>query len=181
LKAVSLWQPWASLIAVGAKTLETRSWPTSHRGKIVIHAAKIWNGECAAALERPEFQRALAPVYAPAQVLFSDVLGVLNDHLPFGCALAVADLLDCFRIGDAPVKWRDRLTTKEQAFGNYLPERWAWVFGEVRLLKVPTPMQGRQGVFECDLTKVAYAALAAGEKGDVNPSGRAGNSQWGWH
>lgn len=40
LKAVSLWQPWATLIRAGAKTIETRSWATKHRGRIAIHAAK---------------------------------------------------------------------------------------------------------------------------------------------
>lgn len=43
MKAVSLWQPWASLIACGAKTIETRSWPAPRTvvgQRIAIHAAK---------------------------------------------------------------------------------------------------------------------------------------------
>lgn len=40
MKALTLHQPWASLIATGAKTLETRSWPTRYRGPLAIHAAK---------------------------------------------------------------------------------------------------------------------------------------------
>ena len=40
MKALTLWQPWASLIAVGAKTIETRSWSTAYRGPLLIHAAK---------------------------------------------------------------------------------------------------------------------------------------------
>lgn len=40
MKALTLHQPWASLIAVGAKTIETRSWSTSHRGALAIHAGK---------------------------------------------------------------------------------------------------------------------------------------------
>lgn len=39
MKAVTLWQPWASLVAIGAKTIETRSWATSYRGPLAIHAA----------------------------------------------------------------------------------------------------------------------------------------------
>ena len=34
MKAPSLWQPWASAIAVGAKRVETRSWPTNYRGPL---------------------------------------------------------------------------------------------------------------------------------------------------
>ena len=38
MKALTIMQPWASLIACGAKTIETRSWPTKYRGPIAIHA-----------------------------------------------------------------------------------------------------------------------------------------------
>jgi hypothetical protein len=40
MKAVSLWQPFASLIYTGAKKIETRSWPTNYRGPLAIHAAR---------------------------------------------------------------------------------------------------------------------------------------------
>jgi len=43
MKAISLWQPWATLISIGAKRIETRSWETLYRGSIVIHAAKRWS------------------------------------------------------------------------------------------------------------------------------------------
>lgn len=36
---MTLHQPWASLVAVGAKTIETRSWSTTYRGPLLIHAA----------------------------------------------------------------------------------------------------------------------------------------------
>ena len=39
-RTLSLWQPWASMIAVGLKRHETRSWETSYRGLLAIHAAK---------------------------------------------------------------------------------------------------------------------------------------------
>lgn len=40
MKALTVHQPWATLIAIGAKRLETRSWSTSYRGPLAIHAAK---------------------------------------------------------------------------------------------------------------------------------------------
>lgn len=40
LKALSLWQPWASLVAEGVKTIETRHWSTRYRGPLAIHATK---------------------------------------------------------------------------------------------------------------------------------------------
>jgi hypothetical protein len=40
LKALSIRQPWASLIATGLKTIETRTWATPHRGELLICAAR---------------------------------------------------------------------------------------------------------------------------------------------
>jgi len=40
MKAITLHQPWASLVAQDIKTIESRSWTTSYRGLLVIHASK---------------------------------------------------------------------------------------------------------------------------------------------
>ena len=45
--ALSLKQPWATLLVHGRKTIEVRKWPTSRRGRVLIHAAKVSD-------ERPE-------------------------------------------------------------------------------------------------------------------------------
>src|SRR5690554_6301238 len=39
MKALSIKQPWASLIAYGIKDVENRTWKTSYRGRIYIHAS----------------------------------------------------------------------------------------------------------------------------------------------
>lgn len=42
MKAISIKNPWARLIAIGLKDVENRTWPTSFRGRVLIHAsAKI--------------------------------------------------------------------------------------------------------------------------------------------
>lgn len=40
MKALSIRQPWASLIVMGIKDIENRTWPTRHRGSVLVHAAK---------------------------------------------------------------------------------------------------------------------------------------------
>lgn len=40
MKALTLWQPWASLVSLGVKSIETRSWSTDYRGPLAIHAAR---------------------------------------------------------------------------------------------------------------------------------------------
>lgn len=50
--ALSIRQPWASLILHGGKDIENRDWPTKYRGRILIHAAK--------GCTRREFEDAIA-------------------------------------------------------------------------------------------------------------------------
>lgn len=45
MKALSIRQPWADLIIHHGKDIENRSWPTSFRGTIYVHAAKKWGRE----------------------------------------------------------------------------------------------------------------------------------------
>jgi hypothetical protein len=40
MKALTLWQPWATAIALGLKHYETRTWFVGYRGDLAIHAAK---------------------------------------------------------------------------------------------------------------------------------------------
>lgn len=40
MKAISIRQPWAWLIVNGYKDIENRSWPTSIRGEVLVHASK---------------------------------------------------------------------------------------------------------------------------------------------
>ena len=41
MKALTIIQPWATLIASGHKVNETRSWKTNYRGEILIHEERI--------------------------------------------------------------------------------------------------------------------------------------------
>jgi hypothetical protein len=50
--ALSLKQPWATLLVHGLKSIEVRNWPTARRGRILVHAARISD-------ERPEAWRRL--------------------------------------------------------------------------------------------------------------------------
>lgn len=40
MKAISIQQPWANMIAAGEKTIETRTWSTQYRGEILIVSSK---------------------------------------------------------------------------------------------------------------------------------------------
>lgn len=147
LKVISLWQPWASLMAAGYKRVETRSWAPrglTHGQLVAIHAAKRWTDEeqelC---LYDPDFRRVLT--LATERGLWN----IINP--PLGCVVAIARFdraiptYQFFRSkGAVPVY---RLSDDEAAFGNYGPNRYGWVFSEVRPL-APIPLRGQQGIFD---------------------------------
>lgn len=139
MKALSLWQPWASLVALGSKKIETRSWATSHRGPIAIHAAKKWNRELVDMCLYEPFASELGKLRPNEGGMFY-LQDALPKILPFGCIVAVADLVDCFRIDGPPDDALERL------FGDYRPGRFGWRLDNVRPI-ANVPCVGRQGLF----------------------------------
>lgn len=125
MRAISLWQPYASAIALGLKTVETRHWPTKFEGPIAIHAAKRW-----AAAER-EF------------ATVEHTLGRLPPRLPLGAFVATARLIGCRFTADV----RHQLGTIERMYGDYSDGRYAWFLTDVVALPEPVPYIGRQGFF----------------------------------
>lgn len=96
-KMLTLWQPWASLIVVGAKTIETRSWSTDYRGPLVIHAAKRTPTKC----DLGEWYCDEAVVRDSGSTITRREWGMANENgegiyyrLPLGSIVAIADLVD---------------------------------------------------------------------------------------
>jgi hypothetical protein len=131
MRALTLLQPWASLIAVGAKRLETRSWSTAYRGPLAIHAGKGWNEQSRATWRLPAVQAALGGA------------GMIDAvDLPRGCVIAVCELCGCAPILVTPAE-------PERSFGIYASGRFAWTLHDVRPLPRPVPMRGRLGLWSC--------------------------------
>jgi len=130
MKAISLHQPWASLIAIGAKEMETRHWTTEYRGPIAIHAAKSKANE--AVFYSEPFRSVFASAY------------IRNfDQLPFGAIIAEGVLERIFKAdGIAP-----KLSANEKAFGDFSAGRAAWWIKHIRAFE-PVPFVGQQGLFE---------------------------------
>lgn len=154
MKALSLTQPWATLVAIGEKAIETRSWATAYRGPLLIHAASGFPNE------------------ARRFALASPCVDLLRLHgclpiqsLPFGCLVAVADLVDVRQI---PVQdtWPSRFDAAAQeheaAFGDYRAGRYAWLLANVRPLPAPVPCRGALGLWTPP--PVLAAAVAVRER-----------------
>lgn len=138
--AISLWQPWASLIAIGAKTIETRSWaaPKSLMGqRIAIHAAKKWNRE----LEETCLSQ---PFYDDLHASGMSEMGI-REYLPQGAVLCTARLVACRSTNDDD--FIEAISEREYDYGNYAPDRYAWILDDVQVLPTPLPYRGAQGIF----------------------------------
>lgn len=135
MKAISLWQPWASLMAVGIKLNETRHWATSYRGDIAI---------CAAKRSEPISAELRAVIWERRDKFpYAGNLEELLSELPRGAVLCVVALHD-IRTTD----WeRERINPAEFASGNYAPGRFAWRTANLRTLREPVPAVGRQSLF----------------------------------
>lgn len=164
MKAISLHQPWASLVAHGVKLIETRSWPLSGRGPLLIHAAKTWNFDLDRICRSEPFRAALESF----GVAFPDPdrtdrrfrLPPRPRGLPFGAVVGRVEVLDCVRIEPFRKSYERPETPQfvvppyprenEFAFGDYTPGRWAWLCVNAVALDTPVACVGRQGVFEVE-------------------------------
>ena len=123
MKALTIAQPYAELIARGDKPIENRTWPTRYRGPLAIHAGKSrgWLDD-------------------------GDELRYLG--MPFGAIIATAELVACLPLiypadgSNWPARWR-HLHDHAHANGP-----WCWVLEHVRRLPEPVPYRGAQGLWE---------------------------------
>lgn len=137
LKAITLWQPWASAMARQMKRIETRDWYTHYRGPLLIHAAAKKPGRIDwDILTYPPVARALSN------------LGITDEKaFPLGVAVCIVNLVDCVPVE----KIRCTLSPLELALGNYDDGRFAWVTEFMHYIEKPIPMKGKQGFWHCDM------------------------------
>lgn len=168
MKALTIWQPWASLIACGAKRYETRSWPTKYRGPIAIHAAvkdpkrlPLMGKEAFERTVREEIDAGRCPEWC---------------FMPTGAVIATAELVSVWRIvynvkmdveeareypiiGERMAEDKHETVSydyfvpskKEAALGDWTPGRYAWKLANVKILQSPIPVKGKQGLWNFEM------------------------------
>lgn len=139
MKAITIHQPFAELIARGIKTIETRPWKTLHRGPIAIHAgAKSFRQ-----VDELYWGTALQGAPYQAMAILAAKFGMSSGSYKRGSVIAIAEL-----VGIEPI-FRDACPSKaNRDFGDFTPGRWAWHLDNVRRLKQPVPARGKQGLWE---------------------------------
>ena len=144
MKALTLWQPWASLVAVGEKKIETRCWTTKYRGDLAIHsAAKLPPSWLGASRHQKPFRDELADVFNVRRDC-DDRGGMHVDSairaLPYGLILCIVRLVS---IEETP-NVREVITDRERLFGNYEDGRYAWLLEMKEVFETPIPAKGNR-------------------------------------
>lgn len=170
MKAITILEPWASLIAFGKKKIETRNWCTDYRGPIAIHAAKSNK-----IVDYPFYLNEIPPCLKLMYEIMvrnnlqHKSLGYLSNHLNLGCIIATAELVDCKKIlgtedEDVTIKKIGKVTISnskiildgnekingidECEIGDYSPGRYALFFEKVQLLRAPIKIKGKTRLWE---------------------------------
>lgn len=143
MKALSIIQPWASLIAVGIKDIENRTWRTNFRGEFLIHSS---------AKHLKEGWNALTDGQRKAAERLIQPFGTVNDVklLPVSAIIGKARLVDC--VQNHQSVWAEKGV-------------WNWVLADVQLFDRPIlNIKGKLGFWEFDdalLADVKPCAVSA--------------------
>lgn len=139
IRAISLWQPWASLWVAGIKIHETRHWFTDYRGPLAVHAAMKYPKDLDVTL------KALLVRHFKSS----------RPDLPRGQLVGVVDLVDCVRTETCFPAGGMGWSGDDYVSGNFAPNRYAWRAANPRVLIPPTPWKGHQGFFSVPADVIA--------------------------
>jgi hypothetical protein len=135
VKALTLTQPWATLVAIGAKRrdallVDALGWSQSTRRRARPSARSgLWGQFYVNGFH--DVIRASAAIEGP-------------DELPRGVILCVVELVDV----DTTWEIGKRLDRRELLYGNYGPGRFAWSLEDVRALDEPAECRGALGLWD---------------------------------
>ena len=127
MKVLSLTEPYATLIKKGIKTIDTRSWKTSYRGKLFIHASST----------------PIPKEYRANLELMSHV--DLNE-LNYGNIICSCELTDCVEMTESFIE-EIRKNQNEFITGVYAAGRYAWILKSITVLEQPIPAKGHLGIW----------------------------------
>lgn len=145
MKAITIWQPYASLVAENFKKIETRGWQTHYRGKLAIHAAKKTFKEADFLDNLLELQSAANQKPDEAQAVIDWYHRNCKSGLQTGAIIAVGHLEAVIPTEDLTDE--GLLCPVEYALGGYGPERFGWCLSNIKKLENPVITNGKQGIW----------------------------------
>ena len=163
MKIITLHQPYASLVAYGLKSYETRSWATKYRGPLAIHAAKRpFVSADGSTIKNHDYYKAWQQALKVAEVMDLP----LAHNLPLGAVVAIANLKSCLvmkpHLSCHPGIAISSQTKLERSLGNWEAGNYAWQLSQVQRLATPVSHTGAQGMRNVapELSDAIAAALS---------------------
>ena len=127
MKVLSLTEPYANLIRLGKKKIETRSFKTNYRGELYIHASstkipKEWKNN-------------------------KELMNLIKDNdLNFGYIICKCNLVDCVYM-DKEFLDNIKKDKLEYLVGDYKVGRYAWILDDIEVLDRPIFAKGKLGIW----------------------------------
>lgn len=144
MRAITLWQPWASLWINGVKIDETRHWSTDYRGALAVHAA-----------QRPIDRHLDDALVAICRRVFGPFW---REHCPRSALIGTLNLVDCLRTETLVTDAASVAVYDNYVCGNFERGRFAWRGADRRQFAQPIPYKGKQGWFSVPDELVRAAA-----------------------
>ena len=127
MKVLSLTEPYATLIKIGKKKIETRSWKTSYRGNLYIHASSTKIPK--------EYKNN------------TELMSLVNvNNLNYGHIICSCDLVDCIEMTNEFIE-KVKKNSAEYISGIYAKGRYAWILENVEIIKKPIEVKGHLGIW----------------------------------
>jgi len=133
MKAISVKQPWASLIVEGIKDVENRTWPTKFRGRVLVHAGAtlVKFNALVDILTYPQFD-----------ILKGNVSPFIGNYL--GAIIGSVEIVDC--VINHPSIWADK-TDLETVVWSSKPI-YNWILANPIKFDKPIPAKGKLSFWE---------------------------------
>jgi hypothetical protein len=149
-RALSMWQPWASLLAAGIKGVESRGQNTKFRGEFFIHATAGINKKAYDYYLKNEDFR----IYVNEFLQISDFkpleLREFKARFTTGAIIGRAVLVDSMPSFDLKKIYEDAgrwvAWEKEFVLGIHESDRYAWECSGHTTFATPTPIKGCQSI-----------------------------------
>lgn len=128
MKVISIIEPYATLIKEKKKYIETRSWKTTYRGELYIHASrtkipKNWKDN-------------------------EEIMSLIKDiPLNQGNIICKCNLVDCVYMTNEYITNLKNSNYQEYICGNYQVGRYAWILENIEVLKAPIETKGHLGIW----------------------------------
>lgn len=171
MKILTVKQPWASLIVHGIKNIENRTWKTSFRGRILIHASKNGVKDGWRALSQDQIREASN----------KGLIGYKYDELPSSAIIGSVEIVGC--VVNHPSIWAEKTPNYVSRLSPRIHENvtgekviYNWVLANPIMFSKPIPMKGKLGLWECsnihseldeDGNDVCHCNLGIDEKDQV--------------